>query len=130
MKRQFKKIAKLGYAALSEEKYLELLNAQTAMESNYAKVRICSFKDSKKCDLQLEPGKGEGGDMQIFFCLTLNLFHVITLTELTEIFQKSSDPEELEYYWKEWYEHAGTPTRCHFNKYVELKKEAALLNSM
>lgn len=56
LKRQFKKLSKLGYAALPIEKFKELSAAITAMQSNYAKVRICSYKNKTKCDLQLEPG--------------------------------------------------------------------------
>lgn len=56
LKRQFKKLSKLGYAALPIEKFKNLSNAITLMESNYAKVRICSYKNRTKCDLQLEPG--------------------------------------------------------------------------
>nr|ANW11475.1 Lol71 [Bichromomyia olmeca] len=103
LKRQIKKLSKLGYSALSSEKYKELLEAITWMESNYAKVKVCSYKDPKKCDLALEP-------------------------EITEILIKSRDPEELKYYWKQWYDKAGTPTRESFNKYVELNREAAVLD--
>lgn len=49
--------------------------------------------------------------------------------ELTEILSKSEDPEELKYYWTQWYDMAGTPVRSLFDKYVELNKEAAVLNS-
>lgn len=41
----------------------------------------------------------------------------------------STDPEELEHYWVQWYNHAGKPTRRHFDKYIELKNESAILNS-
>lgn len=56
LKRQFRELSKLGYAALSAEKFKMLTDATNAMQSNYAKVHICSFKDKSKCDLQLEPG--------------------------------------------------------------------------
>uniref|UniRef100_A0A1L8DR16 Angiotensin-converting enzyme n=1 Tax=Nyssomyia neivai TaxID=330878 RepID=A0A1L8DR16_9DIPT len=103
LKRQIKKLSKLGYSALPSDKYKELLQAITWMESNYAKVKVCSYKDPKKCDLALEP-------------------------EITEILIKSRDPEELKYYWKQWYDKAGTPTRESFNKYVQLNSEAAKLD--
>ncbi|XP_063699461.1 angiotensin-converting enzyme-like [Culicoides brevitarsis] len=103
LKRKFKKLVKLNYALLPEEQYKEMLDAISNMESNYAKVRICSFKDSKKCDFQLEP-------------------------ELTEILGSSRDEAELRYYWLEWYNKAGKPVREHFQKYVDLNKEAAKLN--
>lgn len=103
MKRQLKKLTKLGYAYLPEAKYKEYLDAISNMESNYAKIRICAQDDPRKCDLQLEP-------------------------ELTEIFAKSRNEAELRYYWKEWYDKAGAPTKADFQKYVDLNKEAALLN--
>lgn len=42
---------------------------------------------------------------------------------------KSEDPEELEYYWTQWHDKAGTPVRSLFDKYIGLNKEAAVLNS-
>lgn len=104
LKRQFRKLSKLGYAALSAEKFKQLTDAITAMESNYAKVKVCSYQYPTKCDLQLEP-------------------------ELTEIMLKSQDPKELQYYWTQWYNLAGTPTRKHYDTYLKLNKEAAQLNS-
>ncbi|XP_055907683.1 angiotensin-converting enzyme-like [Eupeodes corollae] len=104
LKRQFKKLAKLGYAALSEKDYDKLLSVLSMMDSNYAKVRVCSYIDRMSCDLQLEP-------------------------ELTEILTTSRDPEELEYYWQMWYDKAGTPTRESFEKYIELNTKAAKLNN-
>nr|QHO60759.1 salivary 71kDa-like protein [Sergentomyia schwetzi] len=103
LKRQIKKLSKLGYSGLPADKYKELLEAITWMESNYAKVKVCDYKDKTKCDLALEP-------------------------DLTEIFIKSLDPEELKYYWQQWYDKAGTPTRPYFDKYIELNREAAKLD--
>lgn len=34
-----------------------LTDAVNGMQSNYAKVHVCSYEDKNKCDLQLEPGK-------------------------------------------------------------------------
>lgn len=55
-----------------------------------------------------------------------NLF---LFSELTEILAKSDDPEELKYYWTQWYDLAGTPTRKDYEIYLGLNKEAALLNN-
>lgn len=74
------------------------------MERNYATVHVCSYTDSNNCTLQLEP-------------------------EISEIFATSTDPEELTYYWLEWYNLAGTPMRQNFIDYVELSNEAARLGS-
>lgn len=44
------------------------------------------------------------------------------------ILKTSEDPEELKYYWTQWYDKAGTPMRSYFDEYVELKNEAANIN--
>lgn len=49
--------------------------------------------------------------------------------ELTAILAESEDPEELKYYWEQFYDQAGAPTRKDFATYVRLKNEAARLNS-
>ncbi|CAM6031530.1 unnamed protein product, partial [Sphagnum compactum] len=103
LSRKLKKLTQLDYAVLPEDKYKKLMDAVTSMEENYAKIRLCSFNDTKKCDLQLEP-------------------------EITEIIAKSRNPEELKYYWIEWYNRAGTPMKGNFQKYVDLMQEAATLN--
>lgn len=56
MKRQFKELSKLGYAALPADKFEQLNDALNAMQGNYAKVHVCDYKNRTKCDLQLEPG--------------------------------------------------------------------------
>lgn len=56
LKRQLTKLNKLGYAILSSQKFKQINDALNSMQSNYAKVRICSYKNQTKCDLQLEPG--------------------------------------------------------------------------
>ncbi|XP_058452883.1 angiotensin-converting enzyme-like [Malaya genurostris] len=103
LKRRFKELTKLDYAALPENQFKELFAAVSSMESNYAKVKICSYKDKTNCHLTLDP-------------------------ELTEIFATSQDPEELEYYWVKWHDKAGKPSKASFQKYVELNKESAKLN--
>jgi len=45
LKRQFKALNKLGYAALPEADFTELLQSISAMETNYAKVKVCDYKD-------------------------------------------------------------------------------------
>lgn len=124
LKRQFDKLTKLGYAALPDDKYMELQNAITAMETNYAKIKICSFADRTNCTLQLEPGEK----------LVSSLFNrenqfSCCISEIEKIFEESEDPEELQYYWEQWYNLAGTRTKPNFLTYVRLKNEAARLNS-
>lgn len=104
LKRQFKALSKLGYAALPEDEYAEYLETMSKMEANYAKVKVCDYKNPAKCDLSLEP-------------------------EIEDIFVKSRDPEELKYYWREFYDKAGTAARGYFEKYIVFNTKAAKLNS-
>lgn len=105
LKRKIKKMTDLGYAALAEDKFTQLLDAISSMSENYAMAKVCDYKDRTKCDLSLEP-------------------------ELTETLATSRDPEELKHYWIQWYDAAGAPTRDNFLKYVQLNKEAAELNGI
>ena len=102
LKRLIKKLSNIGDQILDEKEFLELKDATQRMQENYAKVRIPSFKDKSKI-FQLEP-------------------------EITEILASSSDPNELEYFWTNWYNLAGTPCKEDFFKYAELKNKAARLN--
>lgn len=102
LKRLIGKLADNGDEMLEPEDYRELQNQITKMQNNYAKVKIPGFKDKSKL-LELEP-------------------------EITEIFETSTDPEELKYYWTQWYDLAGTPVKDEFFKYAELKNKAARLN--
>lgn len=83
LKRMIQKFTKIDDDVLDPIDYRELHSTTTRMHKNFAKVKIPSYKDKSKL-LQLEP-------------------------EITEIFESSSDPEELKYYWTEWYDRAGTP---------------------
>ncbi|XP_061401531.1 angiotensin-converting enzyme-like [Musca vetustissima] len=104
VKRQFKILSKTGYSALPAEDYAELLEVLSSMEANFAKVRVCDYKDSEKCDLSLDP-------------------------EVEEIITKSRDPEELKHYWVQFYDKAGAPTRKSFERYIELNAKSAKLNN-
>ncbi|XP_053672164.1 angiotensin-converting enzyme-like [Anopheles nili] len=104
LKRRVKKLVGLGYSALPEKKFTEMLDAINNMKENYAKIKVCEYRDRTRCELALEP-------------------------ELTEILANSRDPEELKYYWQQWYDAAGAPTREDFQKYVDLNSEAAKLNN-
>ncbi|CAG9795383.1 unnamed protein product [Diatraea saccharalis] len=103
LKRMFKKYSELGVAALPDDKYKQLMRSVSGMEANYATSKICSFKNETKCDLALEP-------------------------DITEIFAKSLDPEELKHTWVEWHKAAGAKARSNFTQYVQLYNEAAKLN--
>lgn len=103
-KRLAKYSAEVGADILNAEDFDTLQNAISNMQSNYASVKVCSYKDAKDCNLSLEP-------------------HV------QERLSNSRDPKELAHYWKEWYDKAGTPMRENFAKYVELSEKASKLNS-
>lgn len=95
------------------------------METNYAKIRVCSFYDRANCTLQLEPGSETINIMHFL----LNLLASTLNLEIESILAESEDPEELKYYWEQWYNLAGTPTKNNFATYVRLKNQAARLNS-
>lgn len=101
--RQVKILVRIGFDVLPKEENLELNGAISAMQKNYATLKVCSFKDKDNCLLTLEP-------------------------HIQERLKNSRDPEELAYYWKEFYDKAGTPMRENFKIYVNLSRKAAKLN--
>lgn len=105
IQRQIKILGKLSVDALSEDDYNTLMNAISMMQSNYAKAKVCSYEDRTKCDLALEP-------------------------EIQERIKNSRDPDELAYYWKEWYDHAGLPAKQNFKTYIELTRKASKINGL
>lgn len=52
----------------------------------------------------------------------------LIFSDVTDIFAKSSDPEELRYAWLEWHRAAGGPSKQSFQEYVAMDNEAAKLN--
>jgi peptidyl-dipeptidase A len=102
LKRLIKKMVDVGDDILNNDDFRALNDAVAKMQENYAKVKIPSYRDQNVM-VQLEP-------------------------EITEILTESSDPNELKYYWTQWYNLAGTPSKEYFFKYVELKNKAARLN--
>ena len=52
----------------------------------------------------------------------------MVLSEITELFSKSQDPEELKHLWVEWHKEAGAKARHNFTEYVTLYNEAAKMN--
>ncbi|KAL1137895.1 hypothetical protein AAG570_009590, partial [Ranatra chinensis] len=104
LKRQFKKYAILGTAALPEEKHQRLEKIVSQMEEIYSKAKICDFNNTNKCDLSLEP-------------------------ELTQILASSRNPEELEHVWVAWRDATGKKCKDLFQDYVVLSNEASVLNN-
>lgn len=56
LRRQFQKYSTLGTSALPEDKYKKLTAIIGDMQKIYSTGKICSFTNSTKCDLALEPG--------------------------------------------------------------------------
>lgn len=53
---------------------------------------------------------------------------IVSSTDVTDIFAKSQDPDELKYAWLEWHKSAGRPSKGNFTEYVQMNNEAAKLN--
>ncbi|CAB3376654.1 Hypothetical predicted protein, partial [Cloeon dipterum] len=103
LKRKFQLSSVLGNAALSDHDFKRLDAIIIAMKTTYSKAKICSFQDSAKCDLSLEP-------------------------ELTELLKVSRDPEELRHIWIEWHRNSGEKVKEHYKEYVTLSNKAAKMN--
>ncbi|KAL0832496.1 hypothetical protein ABMA28_000715 [Loxostege sticticalis] len=103
LKRMFQKYSQLGTSALPEDLNQRLIQAVNNMQATYAKATICDYKDRTKCDLHVEP-------------------------DVTDIFAKSEDPEELKHAWLEWHKAAGAASKGNFTEYVLMENEAAKLN--
>lgn len=103
LKRMVKKIINIGDAILDEPEFTELKQAILKMQTNYATTKVPSFED-KNVLFSLEP-------------------------EITRIFETSTNPDELKYYWEKWHDLAGKPSRKEFWKYVNLRNQAAWKNS-
>ncbi|XP_057337121.1 angiotensin-converting enzyme-like [Microplitis mediator] len=104
IRRQFKKLATPGSAALSQDKYMQYDEVINKMQSTYSTAKVCQYKNTSNCNLSLEP-------------------------ELTEIMIHSRDPEELKYVWQAWRNVSGKNVKEDFTKYVELSNEIARLNN-
>ncbi|EDW02930.1 GH10960 [Drosophila grimshawi] len=104
IRRQARMLQDLGADALNASDYLELKNAISQMQSNYATTTVCSYTNRTDCSLTLEP-------------------------HIQERLSNSRDPAELAWYWREWYDKAGTPMRENFATYVRLTRKAAHLNN-
>ena len=98
LKRKLKMISELGSAALPEEKRDKYNSIISEMKKIYSTAKVPGYKDKTE---------------------------VVTEAELREITAKSTDPEELEYYWTEWRRVTGREMRDLYLQYVELTNEAA-----
>lgn len=103
LKRQFKLMSILGTAALPKEDLEKFNNVVTEMKTIYSTAKICDYKNSTSCKLELEPA-------------------------LYRILRTSRDYAELEHVWKMWRYKSGRRIRNHFKLFVGLANKAAKLN--
>ncbi|KAJ0179018.1 hypothetical protein K1T71_005793 [Dendrolimus kikuchii] len=103
LRRMFKKYSQIGILALPDEKFKVLTSSITDMSSNYVNAKICAYNNKSKCKWASE-------------------------IDITDIFAKSRDPEELKYTWAEWHKEAGAKSRDNFTTYLDVYNEAAKLN--
>ena len=78
------------------------------MEQNYAEMRVIKYSNNSMED---------------------ELEYLSLYPDISKIMEKSRDPEELKYYWMEWYTELGRQNKKKYFDYVELRNEAAKLNS-
>ena len=104
LKRKLKMLSNIGASALPKEKLEKYNKITTKMAKIYSTAKVPAYEDKSKM-LSLDPG-------------------------ITEVLAKSTDPEELEYYWTEWRRVTGREMRHLYVEYVELSNEAARWENM
>ncbi|KAK9873973.1 hypothetical protein WA026_002324 [Henosepilachna vigintioctopunctata] len=108
MARRHLKLLLIGKrGGLPDEKYNEIYHLISEMKDIYSNVRVCPFDDNYTnnriyCDIDLEG--------------------------VSKIMEKSRNPLELAYIWKEWHDKAGPPMKNKFMRYIELANQAAKIN--
>ena len=99
LKRKLQMLSNIGASALPKEKLEEYNKITTKMSKIYSTAKVPAYKDKSEM-LSLDPG-------------------------IAEVFAKSTDSKELEYYWTEWRKVTGKEMRDLYVRYVELTNEAA-----
>ncbi|XP_071443429.1 angiotensin-converting enzyme-like [Hetaerina americana] len=107
MKRQIRKLAVLGVAALEPEELAKLKKLENVMTGVYSTAKVCPYKNPN-CDITKEG-------------LSLD-------PELEKIMASSRDYDELLYVWKGWRDATGAKMKNDYQSYVELSNKAATLN--
>ena len=108
-RRLYRKLSKIGDAALSAEKFKELAELKARMEGVYSTAKVCKTANT--------PASACPEDQQ----LSLE-------PDLTEIMDKSRDYDELLHVWTAWRDESGKKMRDDYVKYIGLKNEAAVAN--
>ncbi|KAF6033406.1 ACE [Bugula neritina] len=100
LKREFKRLANKGTAALSDIKFTRINKLAIGLESTYGKAKLCK---TGKTELSLEP-------------------------ELTQMLASGRNHDDLLWIWKNWRDATGKVMREDYLEFVELQNEAARLN--
>ncbi|XP_046389706.1 angiotensin-converting enzyme-like [Ischnura elegans] len=107
VKRQIRKLAVLGVAALEPDDLAKLKQLENVMTGVYSTAKVCPFKkpscDITKDGLPLDP-------------------------DLEKIMASSRDYNELLHVWKGWRDATGAKMKNDYQSYVELSNQAAKLN--
>lgn len=102
LKRIIKKFTYIGDAMLDPCDFDDLREAVMRMEINYATAKVPNMFNPQEL-FSLEP-------------------------EITQIMADRRNPDELKYYWVNWHDLTGTPSKDDFFEYVSLRNKAARAN--
>ena len=108
LKRNLKMLTNLGDDLLPQFKSRKFRSIIYEMEQNYAEMRVIKYSNNSMED---------------------ELEYLSLYPDISKIMEKSRDPEELKYYWMQWYTELGRQNKKKYIDYVELRNEAAKLNS-
>lgn len=81
---------------------------QGEMESDYATVGVCGYKDPNNCTFRLDPGnylkrtKLQRDQRSNSTCGILFVYLLCLNIEIENILTTSQDPQELAHYWTAW----------------------------
>lgn len=110
--RLFDKMTKLGDAALSAEEFKELQEIGARMTETYSTALVCRNMSVSADNIGACPKSDQ---------MTLE-------PDITQALASSRDPEMLLHLWKSWRDASGKKMRTDYQRYVELKNKAALLD--
>lgn len=103
LRRQFKAYATGGAEVLSKSDYETFSRSINKMVDIFSRSTVCEYRNPRNCSLALHP-------------------------DLVSIFEKSSDPEELKYYWVSWRNASGKKSKKLFKNMLKYLNKSAQLN--
>ncbi|KAK2143387.1 hypothetical protein LSH36_845g01017 [Paralvinella palmiformis] len=104
LKREFSKIADMGYAALSDEDFNNMTKLNSNMTTIYSTATVCN-----------KPGDTNGT------CYPLD-------PDLEEVMSSSRDWDELVWAWEGWRNESGRKMPDTYEQFAELLNKAAVIN--